>query len=59
MLVHVGAVYGQAPKDEQSIRNMLQMQTQDWNKGDIDGFMQSYWKSDSLLFIGKNGVTRG
>ena len=24
-----------------------------WNKGDIDGFMQGYWKSDSLVFVGK------
>lgn len=30
-----------------------------WNKGDIDGFMTNYWNSDSLKFIGKNGVTFG
>ncbi|MFY0253078.1 YybH family protein [Chitinophaga sp. 30R24] len=38
---------------------LLAVQTTAWNKGDIDGFMQTYWHSDSLLFIGKNGVTRG
>ena len=30
-----------------------------WNKGDIDGFMSTYWNNDSLKFIGKNGITFG
>ena len=46
-------------KDEQSIRNILSGQTQQWNKGNIEGFMNGYWKSDSLLFVGKNGATYG
>ena len=41
------------------IRQLLSIQTEAWNKGDIEGFMQTYWKSDSLMFVGKNGVTRG
>ena len=46
-------------KDEQAIRNVLQTQTEAWNKGNIDEFMQGYWKSDSLKFIGKTGVAYG
>lgn len=46
-------------KDEQSIRNMLDRQTKDWNRGDIPAFMKGYWENDSLMFIGKNGVTYG
>ena len=45
--------------DEAKIRHLLTAQTEAWNKGDIEGFMQTYWKSDSLMFIGKSGVTRG
>ncbi|HWY10060.1 MAG TPA: nuclear transport factor 2 family protein [Bacteroidia bacterium] len=30
-----------------------------WNKANIDGFMQYYWNSDSLRFIGKSGITYG
>ena len=30
-----------------------------WNSGNIDGFMDYYWKSDSLLFIGSKGITLG
>ncbi|MGZ3854377.1 MAG: YybH family protein [Flavisolibacter sp.] len=46
-------------KDEQEIRQLLATQTKAWNKGDIEGFMQTYWKSDSLMFIGKSGVHFG
>ncbi|QQL48300.1 YybH family protein [Mucilaginibacter ginkgonis] len=46
-------------QDKQQILNVLHRQQISWNKGDIDGFMQSYWKSDSLLFVGKNGPDYG
>ncbi len=41
------------------IENSLAVQQISWNKGDIDAFMQFYWKSDSLLFLGKSGPTYG
>lgn len=46
-------------KEDKNIRGLLSTQTEAWNRGDIEGFMQTYWKSDSLLFIGKSGVNRG
>jgi ketosteroid isomerase-like protein len=46
-------------KEENTIRKLLQDQTESWNRGDIESFMQTYWKSDSLMFIGKSGVTWG
>src|SRR5687767_10393540 len=46
-------------KDEQAIRQLLGQQTEAWNRGDIEAFMQTYLKSDSLMFIGKNGVVWG
>lgn len=30
-----------------------------WNNGDLEGFMQGYWKSDSLKFYGSGGLTKG
>ena len=45
--------------DEQVIRKILNRQTEDWNKGNIESFMKGYWESDSLMFIGKSGVTYG
>ncbi|MCK9403759.1 MAG: DUF4440 domain-containing protein [Chitinophagaceae bacterium] len=46
-------------KDEQIIRSILANQTREWNNGNIEAFMQGYWKSDSLLFVGKNGPSYG
>ena len=46
-------------KDENTIRNMLHHQTEAWNRGDLETFMQPYWQSDSLMFVGKGGVTWG
>lgn len=58
LIVGHAVSYGQA-KDEMEIRKLLATQTKCWNKGDVEGFMQTYWKSDSLLFIGKNGLKLG
>ncbi len=46
-------------EDELAIRNTLNEQMNAWNSGDLDRFMQTYWQSDSLMFIGKSGVTCG
>ena len=46
-------------KDETEVRNILAQQSQAWNRGDIDAFMVGYWENDSLMFIGKSGVTYG
>jgi len=46
-------------KDEIAIRNLLRTQTTAWNNGDLDNFMIGYWQSDSLMFIGKSGITYG
>ena len=52
------AAYAQN-KDEQTIRTLLEEQRQAWNSGDKEKFMATYWQSDSLMFIGKSGVTYG
>lgn len=52
-------VSAQSPKDREAILNVLEQQRQAWNKGDVEKYMQGYWKSDSLLFVGKNGPTYG
>lgn len=40
------------------LKVMTEQQTA-WNNGNIDGYMQGYWKNDSLLFIGSKGPTYG
>ena len=46
-------------KDEASILSSIEQQRIAWNKGDLNSFMDTYWQSDSLMFIGKSGVTYG
>jgi len=46
-------------KDETEVRNVLARQNAAWNRGDVDAFMVGYWENDSLMFIGKSGVTYG
>lgn len=45
--------------DETAIKNVLETQRLSWNKGNVEEYMQGYWQSDSLMFIGKSGVTYG
>ena len=58
IVLFASSTIGQS-KDEIAVRNVLNQQTTAWNGGSIDNFMQGYWQSDSLMFIGKSGVTYG
>lgn len=44
---------------EKEILGILERQTQAWNRGDLEAFMIGYWENDSLMYIGKGGVTYG
>ena len=44
---------------EAGIRLVMEAQEIAWNNHDLEGFMQGYWKSDSLKFYGSNGLTKG
>lgn len=46
-------------QDRQLILDVLDRQTASWNQGDLEAFMQDYWKSDSLLYVGKSGPRYG
>lgn len=42
-----------------AIHEVLKTQLAAWNKGSIDGFMQGYHNSDSILFMTRNGAQYG
>jgi len=46
-------------QDKEAIISILRTQEKAWSKHDLEGFMQGYWKSDSLKFYGSNGITYG
>ncbi|GAB3547569.1 YybH family protein [Spirosoma fluminis] len=49
----------QQATDRRDILLILKRQTEDWNAGRVDKFMNGYWQSDSLTFVGKVGITYG
>lgn len=44
---------------DQAIRRVMAEQESAWNRADLEAFMDGYWKSDSLTFIGSRGITNG
>ena len=53
------AVEALKESDRTAIVAVLTSQQNDWNKGDIHGFMAGYWNSTELTFAGTRGFTRG
>ena len=54
-----GPVLATQDPDGERIRFILDRQIECWNNADIECFMEAYWKSDSLKFIGSEGVIYG
>jgi ketosteroid isomerase-like protein len=55
-----------APSEQQKnagaiteIRAVLRAQEEAWNRGDIDGFMKGYARSESTTFVSEDAVRRG
>jgi ketosteroid isomerase-like protein len=46
-------------KAKQEMLTIFGNQLAAWNRGDLPGFMEGYWNSDSLVFIGSKGLTYG
>jgi beta-aspartyl-peptidase (threonine type) len=49
------------PNDDllDALTAILDVQAAAWNRGDIDGFMEHYWKSEDLTFSSGGKTTRG
>ncbi len=60
-LLFVGTAWARPAKvgAEDAIRAVLGAQVETWNRGDVDSFMQSYWRSEKTEFVGSNGIFRG
>ncbi|HEY0376256.1 MAG TPA: nuclear transport factor 2 family protein [Pyrinomonadaceae bacterium] len=57
-----GAADAQDKRDAKaaaSIRAVLDAQAAAWNRGDIEGYMDGYARSDSIVFVSGDSVTRG
>lgn len=52
-------IHAQSPSAISAIKAVLHQQEKAWNSGDLSAFMEGYWKSDSLVFVGSRGPTYG
>jgi hypothetical protein len=46
-------------KEKHEIEGLLAKQVESWNEGNLEKFMQTYWNSDKLSFVGSRGPTYG
>lgn len=53
--------YAQSANDKSAnaIRAVLEAQRDAWNKGDIEGYMDGYDRSENTVFVSGDNVTRG
>lgn len=59
LLLAVFCVAALISAQQKAIIQVMKNQEVAWNQGDLPGFMEGYWRSDSLQFIGSRGVTHG
>jgi uncharacterized protein (TIGR02246 family) len=45
--------------DSRAISAVLDAQVGAWNRGDVDAFLEGYWRSPEVSFGGASGFTRG
>lgn len=45
--------------DKEAILAVMRLQEKAWSANDLEGFMDGYWKNDSLKFYGSSGLTKG
>ena len=53
------SLFAYASPAKEDILIVMAMQQDAWNQGDIKQYMQGYWLSDELKFVGKNGIKYG
>jgi ketosteroid isomerase-like protein len=54
-----GTVSGFSKDDEKEILQLMAKQSTDWSAGNLEKFMEGYWKNDSLQFIKRRKILKG
>ncbi len=62
-ILAASAVFAQSDRQKAKIsaeiEKVMDDQSKAWNRGDIEAFMAGYWRSDDLVFISGDNITRG
>jgi uncharacterized protein (TIGR02246 family) len=56
---HSSAQNASDNKSKAAIKAVIEAQRDAWNKGDIEGYMDGYDRSESTVFVSGDNVTRG
>lgn len=56
LLLSLYQIFSAQEKDILKVMNDQQIA---WNNGNLEEFMQGYWNSEEMMFIGKNGANFG
>lgn len=64
LIIGLFMLFGCSPEinqqqDIEQIQQVMNRSAEDWSEGNIEEFMEAYWKSDKLQFIGASGITYG
>lgn len=54
-----GVAYSASPEGPKAIRAMLNAQVGAWNEGDLDAFMDAYWKDEEVTGISDGVAVKG
>ena len=59
LLILAATIPAAADDSANQIRTVMAAQVTAWNRGDIDGFMEGYARSDTTEFVSGDKLTRG
>ncbi len=59
LLAEEPAATSQEKAAREELEKVFRTQQEAWNRGDVDAFMEHYWKSDDLTFSSGGKTTRG
>ena len=56
---NLSAASDERESDRAAITKILATQQGNWNQGNVDAFLEGYWRSPDLTFSGSGGIARG
>ncbi|HUF05454.1 MAG TPA: DUF4440 domain-containing protein [Aridibacter sp.] len=63
VMIAAAPAFSQSDKQKSKIiseiEKVLTHQVAAWNQGDIEGFMDGYWKSEEMRFVSGNSISMG
>jgi len=55
----LSAASDERENDRAAITKILEPQQNNWNRGNVNAFLEGYWRSPDLTFSGSGGIVRG